>query len=342
MFDQQIPLSWATRQATQAVACGISLDRLFDRALITPVHGDDRDTISPLQLTLFQAVMVLETNDGTHSMVRHRLEPELGPLAFRILLGGGNLGDSLLALSKFFEIATRLIRYSLTIQGTQAVLSLQIDDRDGGIWQEDIQLVYLYLGLTYFLAQLFPVTCVTTRNREHVNLGAMHYAFNCPVRLGSCTSLSFPKELLVCRPRHPGTDEFAWVPLRDALQMMEPSGATGGDGVSNQTLRAAAMADEQLMAPSTMRRRLARDGLKFRQLREQALRDKALRLLNMRPFCIEAIAAELGYADARSFRRFIKRATGRTPSELRDDHQAAVPPAKLYKRFEEVILALPH
>lgn len=342
MFDQQIPLSWAARQATQAVASGIPLDRLFNRALITPVHGDDRDTISPLQLTLFQAVMVLETNDGTHTMVRHRLEPELGPLAFRILLGGGNLGDSLLALTKFFEIATRLIRYRLTIKGTQAVLSLQIDDRDGGVWQEDIQLVYLYLGLTYFLARPFPVTFVTTRNREHINLGEMHYAFNCPVRLGSCTSLSFPKELLARRPGHARTNEFAWVPVRDALQMMELSGAADHNEVSNQTLRATAMADEQLMAPSTMRRKLASDGLSFRQLREQALRDKALRLLNTRSFCIEAIAAELGYADARSFRRFMKRVTGRTPTELRDDYQAAVPPAKLYERFQEVILALPH
>jgi len=32
---------------------------------------------------------------------------------------------------------------------------------------------------------------------------------------------------------------------------------------------------------------------------------------------VEAVAIELGYADARSFRRFIKGATGMTPEDLR-------------------------
>jgi len=32
---------------------------------------------------------------------------------------------------------------------------------------------------------------------------------------------------------------------------------------------------------------------------------------------VEAIGAELGYSDGRSFRRFLKTATGRTPHELR-------------------------
>jgi len=33
---------------------------------------------------------------------------------------------------------------------------------------------------------------------------------------------------------------------------------------------------------------------------------------------VESISAELGYADARSLRRFLKTATGKTPKEIRE------------------------
>jgi len=45
----------------------------------------------------------------------------------------------------------------------------------------------------------------------------------------------------------------------------------------------------------------------------------------------EAIAAELGYADSRSFRRFMKSATGKTPEALRVEPSRTAPPTRLLR-----------
>lgn len=343
MHLPQIPISWAKRQAAFAVAAGVPIERLFDRALIVPKHDDDRDLITPLQLTLFQAVIVAETNDGSHSMMRHRLDPEIGPIGFRLLLGGANLGDGLAALCKFYDIATRSIRYQLRTDGSHAFLAIQVEEeREAGLLEEDIQLIYLYLGLTRFIGKPFPVSWIATRDHQHLNLDARHYAIGSPVRIGSCAGLAFPAALLTTQPHGGRVDEFRWRPMRDALHMMDTASARDADMISRDLWRADRLAADQSIAPSTLRRKLAREGQQFRQLRENALLEATLDRLGHGAYSVEAIAAELGYADASSLRRFVKRATGRTPFELRSLLGAVVPPAKLYARLEDVVSSLPH
>jgi AraC-like DNA-binding protein len=70
------------------------------------------------------------------------------------------------------------------------------------------------------------------------------------------------------------------------------------------------------LSASTIRRRLLGEG-GHRHARQQALVAAALRKLRGSDDSVEAIAAELGYSDARSLRRFLKAATGATPQQLR-------------------------
>ncbi|MDI3287404.1 helix-turn-helix domain-containing protein [Polyangium sp. 15x6] len=66
-----------------------------------------------------------------------------------------------------------------------------------------------------------------------------------------------------------------------------------------------------------MQRRLAGAGVQFSVLLEQIRCDKALELLQRSRADYEEIAERVGFSDARSLRRALKRRTGRTPSELR-------------------------
>jgi AraC-like DNA-binding protein len=81
-------------------------------------------------------------------------------------------------------------------------------------------------------------------------------------------------------------------------------------------LRLKHIAQRAAVSRSTMRRRLATTG-GFRQARERALVTAAVRRLRTTDDSVEAIAAELGYSDARSLRRFLKAATGTTPQRIR-------------------------
>src|SRR5262249_44458965 len=85
------------------------------------------------------------------------------------------------------------------------------------------------------------------------------------------------------------------------------------------------------VSPSTLRRKMARTQGGFRRVRQRLVVDASLQLLRGTSRSVEAIAAELGYSDARSFRRFIKGATGMTPEVVRADRSAAVPSAALVR-----------
>lgn len=343
MIGQHVPISWATRQAAGAVANGISIERLFERAMISPRFGDNRDRISTLQLTLFQAVLVQETDDSTHMMLRHRNEPQTGPIGFRILFGSSNLEDGLKALAHFYEMASRSIRFQLTTEGAHAFFAVRIEeDTPSSSLQEDIQLVYFYLGLSCFLQSPFPVSWVATRDPEHFNLGSTHYAMGCPVRYRDKAGIAFPRALLEQRPPQATIGEYFWRPMQSALIMMEPKASREIllNEINNHNLQVGSIAARLNIAPSTYRRRMTESGPGFRQYRERTLLDATMLLLKNESWCIEAIAAELGYSDARSLRRFVKRTTGRTPSELRKDLGTEIPPAKLYDRLKETLISL--
>lgn len=339
---QQIPLAWAERQASAAVASGVSLDALYRRALIAPKFGDERDHISPLQLMVFYAALVLETDDATHAMVRRRQAPATGPLGFRILFGGPTLGDGLIALARFYQLSSPSIQLHLSTEGAQAFLAIRVeDDRGAGLAEEDIQLIYLYFGLCSFQGMPFPVSWVGTRDVEHFSLGSPHYFIGSPVRLHKVSGLSFPRGLLASRSPMRGVDDFGWWPIEESLDLMAPPVHPVLNAVNNQGLRLEHLAAEHGMAPSTYRRMAARNGAGFRQLRERALLDATLDLLKVPSCSIEDIAEDLGYSDGRSLRRFVKRATGRTPNELRQGFACGVPPERLRSRFKEIIGRMP-
>lgn len=343
MAYQSIPLSWAKGHASGAIARGISLDHVLERALITPRFGDDRDHISLLQLILLDAVLVLETADGAHGFMRRRHPPEIGPLGLRILFGSASLGDGLLAMAKLYEISSHSIRLHLSIEGDQAFLAVQAEDAQGeNTLEAEIQLAYLYLGLTSFLGRPFPVSWVATNDAEHFNLGAPHYLMRSAVRLHNCTGFAFPKALLTSRPPSVEIEDFALRPLRCAVSLIEPAADQRPNGVSTQDLRVSNLAATHMMAPSTYRRMIASNGPGFRRFRERALLDATLNLLATTSWGMEAIAANIGYSDAGSLRRFVKRATGRTPSELRQDLGMAVPPARLHARLREIVTLIPN
>jgi AraC-like DNA-binding protein len=71
------------------------------------------------------------------------------------------------------------------------------------------------------------------------------------------------------------------------------------------------------MSARTLRRRLAEEGTSFSEILDEERRHRALLLLRARDTAIDAVAADLGYADVANFTRAFRRWTGTTPARYR-------------------------
>ena len=79
-----------------------------------------------------------------------------------------------------------------------------------------------------------------------------------------------------------------------------------------------AIAGVMHLSERTLRRQLAADGVSFSRLHDRIRAERALELLHDHSLSIGQVGTQVGFADAREFRRAFKRWTGHTPSEARE------------------------
>lgn len=159
--------------------------------------------------------------------------------------------------------------------------------------------------------------------------GAYEAHFGVPVRVRTDrTALIFYPEAAEQTPRHAHPHTFRY--LRESLDRLSserasvsPRGAlarlvraiefNGHDGLFG----AADAASRARLSLRSAQRIMAAHGTSLRQAVEEFRARKALQYLGDGRLDTEEIAARLGYADARAFRRAFARWTGTTPSEAR-------------------------
>ena len=311
-----VPLSWLVRLCAGAEAQGVSRDQLFGQSLIDLHYGDDRDRISPAQHLLLCMNTAMAIDDAAHGFGSQRLQCSYSALSLRVMLGCSTLEAALYAVTKLYSLESSIVRVETGATGDVATLRFRADAKteSGSLILEDIALSWLFVCCGHFIGRPLPLIDVQTRDPAHMNLGARHWAAKAPVRHGAVTALHFPKAVLASRRIGQADGEAHWACLRPWLQFVEsdaPAPALAQATVS--ALRLDRLARQEGLSPQALRRRLGG----FRQIRRQALADAGVALLRADGASVEAVAADLGYADARSFRRFLKGATGKTPSEIR-------------------------
>lgn len=80
------------------------------------------------------------------------------------------------------------------------------------------------------------------------------------------------------------------------------------------------------LSERTLRRHLATAGRVYRDIHDQLRAERALELLSAGALSIAAIGSEVGYSDAREFRRAFKRWTGAPPTAMRHAEPTDWPP----------------
>jgi len=321
MFEAGIPLSWVERQTYGAVAEGLSRDKLFADCLIERRYGDDRDRITSTQLTLLYMNICTSIDDEAHGLGQSRSRLGHAELAMRAILGCPNLDLAISSMSRLYNLTSSPVRLGVRVEDGDAVLVVHCEsDRDEFFprFLEDCYLSFAFMLLSHFLGYPLPLRWVETRDPGHINLGGRHWATLSAVRFASGSGLRMPASALMLPKGSKGEAGDYTRLMRSWVAFVEQDKIPADFGdIGRPVGSVASLAYRTGVSESTLRRRLGRDYGGFREARRRALIRSGITLLRNDGDSVDAIAVQLGYSDARSFRRFIKAATGRTPEEIR-------------------------
>ncbi|WP_322011242.1 helix-turn-helix domain-containing protein [Paraburkholderia sp. J12] len=316
-----VPIAMAYARSEGAVSRGLSRDVIFREALVDPKTQTD---VSFAQLVLLYLISIKETDDKFGGLGRRSFPPSQIVLMLRVMMGCDTLECALRSLARFHETG-QSISIGLRIRASEAELCVFCDDALGGENApaiEDIYISTLFGGLSYFLGRRFPVTAIVTRNRAFAS-STRHWSIAVPLHLGPVAAIRFSRSLLAERRQGIPTDDIWWAVLECWLSHAHGVHTRVSHcAASIRQLNTTALCDELGISPATFRRKNSASGGTFRHFREETLVRASLSLLADGSRSISSIAAELGYADVRSYRRFIKGATGLTPDQLRTNSDA--------------------
>jgi AraC-like DNA-binding protein len=200
---------------------------------------------------------------------------------------------------------------------------------------EDCHLGHFFIGISHFLGRPLPALYVVTRDPEHVNLSNMHWSTRVPVEFGCNSGIAFPRALLGASRQMNLEEDSRWGAVQRWLDFAEPDPALEISPLANIKLlkagpsgNTASVGDGAPMAG-------------FRSARQQIIVDAAIRILTNTRDSVESIAAQLGYSEARSFRRFMKGATGRTPDQIRSGFGIPVRNLLVHERYRRILAQIP-
>ncbi|MES3026730.1 MAG: helix-turn-helix domain-containing protein [Pseudomonadota bacterium] len=207
-------------------------------------------------------------------------------------------------------------------------MSLRAEGRDEARCEvlEEIWFNALYTFMCWFVGRRLPVMGAVVARLDHPSAYRVHWAANAPLSRGEVSSLLLPRACLQWRRQVHEVEEPVWEALRFWMDDDVGSAADVQTGLRTVFGRFEAPARARLdeafgdrgVGDRQMSRRIkAQYGATFRDLRGDALVEVATRLLQMTDMPIDEIGAQLGYAEERSFRRFLRNRAGQTPAQIR-------------------------
>jgi AraC-like DNA-binding protein len=266
------------------------------------------------------------TDDECHGLADRPLRPGFSAIGLRAMLGTSTLDAALRVLSRYYAMTPSTFRLEVHEGGNLARISLlaESNDRPRAAMLEEIWLMALYMFMSWFAGRRLPLLAMSVARRDHPDIGGAHWAFGAPVSVSEDTSLLIPLTCLQLPRRVSDAEEPIWEAMRFWMDEVMPGpgewvlGAafSGAEAPAKTRLREAF--EELELGDRQLSRRIRRNhGASFRDLRGDALAEIAKALLRNSEDSIEDIGVRLGYAEERSFRRFLRSRTGLTPAQIR-------------------------
>lgn len=266
---------------------------------------------------------------GLVASYARKIRPDdLGALGLAIKTAP-NLRASLKLVERYFNLVADGVVYRLEETGSQAVLTIEhpVPLRPALELRNECALAALALNIKLFVEQELSFKAVTFRHACRSNAHDYRSHFGCEVTFGSTrdaivlpvAALDLPNRLgdaAVC--------DFLVEHLKQEMIKLNKDTTLVGEltnllskELKNGAPLASKIAATMAISERTLYRRLAQEGLTYRDVLEDAQTRLAQKLLQAGNCSIAEIAFLTGYSEQSTFSRAFKRRVGHTPGQFR-------------------------
>jgi AraC-like DNA-binding protein len=297
------------------------------------LFSDEGGFLDPALAWHLLSYIGFELNDECLGMLSHRVQVGSFELMIARALQEPTLGGAISA----FADATNMLWPDVDVQLKRRLGELHFSmscenpklPRDAVQVFLEVECVTMFCIFQWLAEAELPVTRIRIAGTRPSDAIQFLAALNCPVQFeGNGVDVVFSSnitQLETTKRSVSGWVEDTFQILLNILQVRKQSFTSVelqasvkkalSSGIRQQSLIAASLA----MSVATLRRKLAMEGVSFRQLSDQVFRESAGTLIASGE-SVEIIAAKMGYAEARSFRRAFQRVFDASPSEMRKEH----------------------
>lgn len=255
---------------------------------------------------------------------------QLGALGY-VLLASENLGAALMRIQRYHRLVHDINPIEHAVVGGQLELRWGTAHGKPGALFDEAGITSIVQFGRDLCGQNLPLSAVDFVNPPPADARPYTRYFGCPVRFAqTITRLVIPLETLAAPLRQPDPTLLKLMEEHvDAAMAQLPQ--TGNLGDMTQRVVAhmaphgmpelAQVANELRLSPRVFYRRLAEQGLNFRDLREAALQQLAELHLRDERLTLAEVSTLLGYAEQSAFTRAFKRWKGVSPLQWRQSLQ---------------------
>lgn len=247
-----------------------------------------------------------------------------------LLISAPNLKSAIECLAPFYELRAPFLNIKLEERGDRAAVTIDFTFMQNTSLEQIVGGLLTGIALNVLSFYGFTSTeeiAINVRqlNREHVGMYQEFFSVT-PEKGRKTFSITFPRHYLraVSPLANRELFELAISNCRNLQNNRKSTVSSLGERIKEMIVAnpendwsQEALAELFHMSTSTLRRRLARTGLTYKDVVAEAKMQVAKSLLLKSDMQITAISQQLGYSDASNFSSVFKRQTGLSPREFR-------------------------
>lgn len=323
-----ISICFVTDALLEAGRRGIDTAALMAEAGIAPDLLDrPMARVSPQQYGALWHAVAAALGDEFFGMDSHAMRPGSLVILCHAVLDCADLGRALERALRFFSLVLDDVRGTLTVDRERAVLTLADRVAPARLFAHGTLFVILHGLASWLTGRRLPILETAFRQEAPPHVAEYRLIFGDALAFGQSASrlvldarsLTLP----VIRDARAATEFLRQAPANFLVKYRSLGGAVARVRARLSAIELGewptfdALAAAMCTTPSTLRRRLEREGSSYQDIKDDLRRDYAIDFLCNSRLSVEDVAHALGFAEHSAFYRAFRKWTGVSPGEYR-------------------------